>query len=93
MFLATSAGAKDYIIVDDGGARGGGPGQYVYGHYWKTEDGKLIKVNFTQKRLNNGKIRIRESERDWQNEYGFVDQEERQKRPWYYKHWIRSKEE
>ena len=93
MFLATSAGAKDYIIVNDGQSRGGGVGQYSYGHYWKEENGKLIRVDYTMKRLEGRRIRIRQSERPWKEEDGLVDQEERQKRPWYYIHWIGSKEE
>ena len=91
LFIVTNAGANDYIIIDDDGLRGGGSGQYSYGHYWKEEDGKLIRVDYTMKRLNDGKIRIRESERLWKEEDGTVEPEETQKRPWYYQHWIRSK--
>ena len=93
LLSATSVGAKDYIIVFDGGKHGGEIGQYSHGHYWKEKDGKLIRVDYRMKRLREGRVRIRESERYWKEEDGFVDQEERQKQPWYYKHWIRSKEE
>ena len=83
--------AKDYIIVNDGYNHGGSVGQYSYGHFWKEENGKLIRVDYTMKRLEGGRIRIRQSERPWKEEDGLVDQEERQKRPWYYNHWIRLK--